>query len=365
MELKNSLLLMATLVCAGLCANAEVKVCYFEELGEIDGISDNGHYGAITDPDFGTAYLWSESDPENLKDISAVIGEGGNFSSSETPMATTAMDVSNDGIVVGSIKIGAVFYPAYYKEGAWTRLPLDANAMNTNEAICITPDGKVIAGYQFINDPTSEIGGRYYPCQWFLNDEGTYDLKAYTNIELPDHQGFFPMAQTPDGEVIAGKVYCGMQSTINAIIKDGEFIIFDEIKTEYEPWFFRGKYYAGNDENGKQIWVEDVNDPRVVLFPEVYINGYKDGEAPLEGFFSNCDGDGNLYGARSRVENVNEDGEGDVFTEACIYNYKTDTWYVDGDYAFFSAGVGNELLFTGTGEMIDGDEVTTVQDAYG
>lgn len=362
--MKNYLLTGMIAGLAALGAEAEVNVYVFEELGEVNGVADNGYFTVITDPDNGYAYLWSESEAEQLADISAVTGPDGNFESYENVKGTSAMDVSNDGTVVGAILWGGTYHPAYYKDGKWTLLPLDPNAKNSNEAICITPDGSVIAGYQFINDPEAETGGRFYPCQWFRNDDGTYSLKSYTNIELPDHQGFYPLTQSADGEIVAGTVYCGMQSRINAILKDGEMIIFEEIKTEYEPWMYKGKYYAGVDENGKQIWVEDVNDPRVVPFPEVYINGYKDGAAPLEGFFSNCDDEGNLYGCRSRVENVTEDGEGDVYLDAAIYNYKTDTWYTDSSYPFFSAGIGTELLYTGDGKMIDKGEVLSVANYY-
>lgn len=349
---------------AALSLSAEVKVYSFEELGEINGVSDNGFYGALTDPDNGYAYLWNEKTPEQLIDISAVIGEGGNFQNDTDPLATTAMDVSDDGIVVGSIQLGEVMYPAYYKDGKWTLLPLDPNAMNTNEAICITPDAKTIAGYQFIYDPTADTGGKYYPCQWFLNDNGSYTLKSYTDFELPDHLGFFPLTQTSDGKVIAGTVYCGVQSRINALLKDGQLFMFDKVEVRENPFEYAGKYYAGVDENGKQIWVTDVNDPRVQLFKEEYINGYKDDSTPLEGFFVNCDDNGNFYGVRSRVEDVTEDGDGTVIREACIYNIDTEDWYTDSKYSFFSAGIGEEIIFTGNSTVIKDGEITTVKDAY-
>ncbi|MDE5791643.1 MAG: hypothetical protein K2H96_10510 [Muribaculaceae bacterium] len=365
--MKKSILLLALAAGVSLGMNAGSKVYTFDSLGEIDGISDNGRYGVVTDPDNGLAYIWDSTNPETLKDITARTESAGNFTYNGDIWTTTAMDVSDDGIVVGSVLLGATYNPAYYKDGKWNLLPLDPNAKNTNEAVCITPDGKIIAGYHFVNDPTSDTGGRYYPCQWFLGDDGYYSLKSYTNIELPDHQGFFPMTQSPDGEIIAGSVYCGFQSNVNAIVKNGELILFDKIETINEPWFFGGKYFAGWAEDGKtQIWVSDINDPRVVYFPEVYINGYKDkgDEGALIGFFTNCDGNGNLYGARSRVINLTDEGEGEVVTEACIYNYKTDTWYTDEDYGFFSAGIGHDLLFTNTGEMINGETITSVPDAF-
>ncbi len=357
---------------AGLClgANAESKVYSFNTLGEINGVADNGRYGVVTDPDFGMAYIWDSTNPETLKDITATTESAGNFTDQEEMWPTSAMDISDDGVVVGSIILGSTYHPAYYKEGKWYLLPLAPGALNSNEAVCITPDAKVIAGYQFINDPASDIKGRYYPCQWFLQDDGSYMLKAYTNIELPDQQGFFPMTQTPDGEVIAGTVYCGFQSNLNAMIKNGELIMFDKIETKMEPFMFGGKYFAGWEEKDGQpvqIWVEDINDPRVQYDPVVYINGYKDTEefGNLIGFFTNCDDNGNLYGTRSRAINVTEDGEGEVVTEACIYNYKTDTWYLDDNYSFFSAGIGDGLVFTGNGKVMKDGVITSVAEAYG
>lgn len=349
-------------------AHAESQVYTSDNLGEVDGVSDNGRYAAVTDPDYGAAYLWDFYKPGEFKDISAFIGEKGNLDGNQEPGATTAVDVSDTGIVVGSIQFSNLFHPAYYKDGKWHLLPLDPNAMNTNEAIAITPDGSVIAGYQYINDPSADQGGRYYPCQWFLQADGSYSLKSYTNIELPDHQGFFPMMQTPDGKIIGGTVYCGIGSRINALIKDGDLVLFDEIETKSEPWIYKGKYYAGVDDDGKQIWVTDPGDPRIVFFPEVYINGFKDGQRGdpsfLNGVFTNCDDNGNLYGARSRVENLNEDADGEVYTEACIYNYLTDTWYTDDQFTFFSAGIADELLFTDNGYVIKGNEISSINEAY-
>lgn len=367
--MKKSILTLALLAGVSLGMNAESKVYSFDIMGEINGVADNSLYGVVTDPDNGMAYLWDSANPESLKDITATTESAGNFTGSGSIWATTAMDVSDDGLVVGSVLLGDTYHPAYYKDGMWNLLPLDPTALYTNEAVCVTPDGSVIAGYQFINDPTSDTGGRYYPCQWFLEEDGAYKLNCYTNIELPDHQGFFPMTQSPDGEIIAGTVYCGAQSNINALVKNGELILFDKIETKYEPWMVGGKYYAGWSEDGKtQIWVSDINDPRVEYYPEVYINGYKDKgdgeEAALVGFFTNCDGEGNLYGTRNRVINLTDDGEGDSISEACIYNYKTDTWYIDEDYLFFSAGIGDGLLFTNSGEVINNGEIASVKEAY-
>lgn len=367
--MKKSLLIVALMAAGSMtAAMAKSEVFVFDYLGEVDGLADNGQYAAISDPDNGLAYLWRAESPDDLIDITEETDDP-TLPSYLRAKGTIARDVSDNGIVVGAILFAdGVTHPAYYADGEWNLLPMDPYAMNTNEAIAITPDGKVIAGSHFINDPSSEIGGRYYPCQWFLQDDGTYELKSYSDIALPNHQGFFARQQTPDGRVVLGSVCCGMQSNTNAMIKDGKFVMFDEIVTESEPWIYKGKYYAGTDvrEDGTtyQVWVEDANDPRVVYFEEVYINGYKDSEVGLDGWFHDCDINGNLYGSRSYVENVTEDGHGTVYTEGCIYNYLTDTWIMEPGVSYFSTGVGTDLLFTGAGEVMEKDDVQHVADAY-
>lgn len=371
--MKKSILLMGlALAGTSLAAQAESKVYVFDSLGIVGGVSDNGQYAAITDDEQYLAYIWRASNPEELYDITEKADP--DLPASQRALFTTAMDVSDDGIVVGSIGYGDYHqYPAYYKDGEWNLLPIDPDAINTNEAICITPDGTVIAGYQHIKlasatgDGTSR--GQYIPCQWFLQEDGSYELKIYKDIKLPNHQGFYPMTQTPDGKVIGGQVYAGFGSTLNALLVEGELVMFDEISSIKECLEYRGKYYTGVDENGKQTWTDDRNDPGIVWFETELINGYYDGTqgemSMMNGFFTNCDGNGNFYGARSYVTDVTDDHDGTVTHNAIIYNYLTDTWHNDTGVNFFSAGVGDNLLFTGNGEVIEGNEVKNVKDAYG
>lgn len=370
--MKKYLLLMG-LALAGisLTGKAESKVYIFDNLGIVGGVSDNGQYAAITDDEQYFAYIWRASNPEELYNITEEAPLG--LPASQSPIFTTAMDVSDDGIVVGSIGYADYHqYPAYYKDGEWNLLPIDPDALNTNEAICITPDGTVIAGYQHIKlvGATGEGAsrGQFFPCQWFLQEDGSYELKTYKDIKLPDHQGFYPMTQTPDGKVIGGQVYAGFGSTLNALLVEGELVMFDEISTIKECLEYKGKYYTGVDENGKQTWTEDINDPNIVWFEKELINGYYDGirgeTSMMSGFFTNCDGNGNFYGARTYVSGVTEDHDGVVTNAAIIYNYLTDTWHDEKGVNFFSAGIGDELVFTGNGSVIKGNEVNQVKEAY-
>lgn len=367
--MKKTLLSMACLAAGSMTmVMADSEVYVFDCLGSVDGVSDNGRYAAVTDTDNGIAYLWSADNPGELVDIS----EEPDFRlpSAQRVWFTVAHDVSDDGTAVGCIGYWDGHQePAYYQDGVWHRLPMDPNAFNTNEAVAITPDGSVIAGYHFLYDSTSEISGRYYPCQWFRQEDGSYELKSYSDITLPNHQGFMPYTQSVDGRVVAGMVYCGVGSTVNGMIKDGEFVLFDEVETRREPFIYQGKYYAGWEvgEDGvkRQLWLDDPDDPRVEYYESEYINGYADSSVFLESMFADCDINGNIYGSRTRVENVTETGEGDLYTEGCVYNYLEDTWTYEPGVSAFSTGLGEELLFTREGDVMQGDDILSVREAYG
>ena len=363
----KTLLLGTAMLGMAMTASAASEVFLFDYLGDLNGMADNGQYAVITDSENGFAYLWRSDAPDDLIDISEISRTTG--TPDQICVGTTAMDVADNGMVVGCLifKDGHQ-NPAYYKDNEWHLLPLDPNSRNSNEAVAVTPDGSVIGGYQFVTDPTADQGGRFFPCQWFLQDDGEYELRSYTDIKLPNHQGFFTMTQTPDGKVLGGKVYCGIGSHINALVKEGELILFEEVETRYEPWIYKGKYYCGVDDNGKQIWSSDPDDPRIVIFAEEYINGYRDGQTGddsyLTGVFANCDWEGNFYGARTAIEDVDEDGNGTIRTDACIYNYLTDTWYTEEGVNIFSAGLGEQLIFTGDGDVIIDDKFKSVREEY-
>lgn len=213
--LKPLLISGAVLAISMLGAEAKTLTYTSNNLGEVTAISANGEYASIYDYEDSRAYLWTRATGE-FTEISETLGTK-DQPSGQRVMGTWAMGVSNDGTVVGCVLYAdGRQYPSIYKDGKWSRLPIHGEARNDNTAIAITGDGKVIGGYQFINDPSSEIAGRYYPCRWTLKDDGTYEMKAYTDIKLPNHQGFYPTCMTPDGSAIGGTVYAGVASTIQA-----------------------------------------------------------------------------------------------------------------------------------------------------
>ena len=110
--MKKSILLMClALAGTSLPGKAESKVYVFDSLGIVGGVSDNGQYAAITDDEQYLAYIWRASNPEELYDITET-GQRG-LPSSQRPILTTAMDVSDNGIVVGCIG-----YADYHQETA-------------------------------------------------------------------------------------------------------------------------------------------------------------------------------------------------------------------------------------------------------
>lgn len=365
--LKSLLISGAVISASMLGAQAQNKTYFGSNLGEVNGVSDNGLYVAIGDIENNRAYLWEAANPDVFTEITPDLSETADLPSGQRIAGALAYDVANDGqTIVGTLVYGdGHTVPAIYKDNKWSPLQLHPSSMNTNEAIAVTPDGKTIGGYSFIYDKSSEIGGRYYPCQWILGEDGSYELKAYTDLKLPDHQGFYPMTQSPDGKVIAGEIFCGMSSIIPALIVEGELRIFDELTEKSEPWIYKGKYYCGVDEDGKQIWSEDPNDPRIVLFTEYYIDGWKDtSESRMTGMLASCDGNGNYYGQRTLVSEVDEEGNAVLKTVACIYNVNTNEWIDNPSYSAFSAGVGTDLIFANNGAVIKDGKRYVFEEEY-
>lgn len=341
-------LLAASLVALGIISplSAEVKNYEWDDIiGMTMGISANGKYAAILDDQNNFGYLWKADDPENP--VRLLTPEENSF---------CAYDVADDGSVVGYVDLISNTRPAIYRDGEVTFLPVASETLNTAEANKISPDGKFIAGTVFMRDANADQGGRYYPCLWERNESGEYELTTFNDIELPDHQGFIVTGMTPDAYAIGGRLYCAMGSNIPALIVNHELIIFNELETIMTPWEFRGKFYAGLDETGKQIWVEDPNDPRVELFPEYYIDGFHDGTNNefFDGEFSSCDSSGNFFGHLTKATDIQEDGSATLTIWPCVYNVYTGEWLeVDNDVtSAYSTGLTKNLIFTANNKYI-------------
>lgn len=349
-------LLFSVIAAGGAVAAVAANQSFFgEELGDMYGVSDNGTYAAISDVENLIAYLWDANNPNVFTDISCDKSLTADMPASQRVKGTSACDISDSGIVVGSIYYADGHeMPAYYNGTEWTVLPVLKGALNTNEAIAITPDGKTIAGYNFIGADNSLKGG-YVPVQWTLQPDGTYKLKeleCISDILAYEHQGFYPMAQTDDGRGICGSLYCGASSIIPAIVLDGKLKVWHKFEIKEEPFIFAGKYFCGYDTAGNQVWTKDPEDPRIQLFSEYYIDGMHDeASGDIQAYLNNVSGSRWFYGNFAKIENV-VDGVGDVTTTAAIYDLETDEWILDPGCGLYAGGVGKDLIFADYGKVI-------------
>ena len=369
--MKKSLLLGSALIASVVCMNAENNVYNCEELGIVYGVSDNGHFAAITDDGNNLAYLWKWDVPDIFFDISAPkddesVPEGQRVS------GTNAYDASDSGLVVGCIYYAdGRSVPAYYLNDEWTLLPMPANVSYLNSATTVTPDGNIIGGY--CGRPNEEVGiGQYFPVRWQKNASGDYELIDESDFDLGNHMGFYPRTMSKDGSIMAGAIYYGVGSCMPALSVNGELKMFDEIEIKYEPWIYKGKYYCGwgVDENGNdvQIWTDDPNDPRIVLYEETYINGFKDGtEKYLYGTFQDCDPDGLFYGCRTLITNLSESDptQATLTQKACTYDPATDEWQYNNRVDAYTCGVGKDLIYAVDNKMLVDGQFYDINEYYG
>lgn len=277
--MKKNLLLSAAFACAiGLSTSAENTITvfntYFDEEtqsnallpGSFYSVSPNGQYAVGFDEgtmDYVT-YIWS--------------AETGKIEVHRCDNYMYFYDVANDGTCVGSFPIEGAgengHRPGYFKDGQWHALPqhhaVTSVSHYSNKAFAISPDGKYIGGTQFCEHAD---GGnpRTYPCLW-VKEGDEYILHMYNDMELPEHQGFFPVKMSDDGRYMVGKMFSEIGSTLLAYVKDGELHHFYELETRMEEWV-DGNYY-----------------------PEGYINGVHDDGYTSDAEFFDIDNNGNMIG---------------------------------------------------------------------
>lgn len=349
--------------------NDKESFAYFtEDPGEVYGVSDNGRYVAITFPDDQYAFLWDRENPNVFKDISEELGSS-DLPSGQRVKGTEAYDVSDDGMVVGCVSFASgVSIPAYYKNGEWNGLEVPSDAINTNVAVNVTPDGKIITGYCCHYNADIDFG-QYFPVQWILQDDGEYKLISYGDVKLPEQTGFIPLCTSADGSVIAGYVGAGMQSNLPVMLVNGKLKMFYDVTLKREPVTeYKGKWLCGNDPvTGAQIWTDDPNDPNILYYYIEVIDGYEDGEKALDGVFDFCDNNGNFYGRRTLISNLDESDpkKADLKTVACVYNINTGEWTDYSSHNIATCGVGKDLVFFNNNKMIADGIEDNVEYYYG
>lgn len=329
----NKHLLVATLALFSAATPMRAETKYYasdsgDVFGLLNGISDNGNYAVVGDDESNYSYFWNIENPGEFEEVS---------------QDALLYDVADNGLAVGGIFDGKRFRAVTYLDGEWTELPSHLDVLNEQYAICITPDARVISGYEFDYSATSEMGGRYYPVVWTLNEEsGEYELTKFNDLQLPDHQGFITECMTTDGKFIGGRLYCAAMSEIPALIdvEKHEIIYWNKLEVRSEPFEYKGEIIG---------W-----------FDEYYIDGYHDTDSSrtFSGEFISCDVNGNFYGHRTVALSVSEDGqEADLEHYASIYNMHTGEWTDVLGVSAFSVGFDNAKTIFATGaQMVVFDE---------
>lgn len=369
MLMKKFLLPAAILAAGFLNANAENKAYTSNELGDCNGVSSSGRFVVASDDENNCVYLWDALNPDLFVEITPEMGAP-SIPSGQRVNGANAYSVADDGTVVGCLCYAdGKSVPAFYKDGKWTKLDLPEQVMNTNQASVITPDAKTIVGFSCHphKDFDGTYFGQYFPVKWTLDDNGEYAMTSYADIDLLNNDGFIPYCISPDGKTIGGRLSVGVGSTMAALLVDNQVKYFHDVEITSAPFYYAGKWFCGNDENGYQIWTSDPDDPRIVLFEQTKIDGLIDdnGSHGVSGTFVSCDGNGNFYGARSVVRGVKDNGEtGTVTKSACVYNSNSGEWYDNADYSAFTCGKGLDMIFTNDNNILLDADPYSLSDFY-
>lgn len=320
--MKKTLLAMAAFICAAAMPTQAQNYTYHSfndatyddgegndatPLGYFHHVSANGKYATGFDYDMGTyaAYLWTADDPEGLSYINTDYG-----------MAYGCYDVTNDGVVFGSLPLinedGDIenLVPGYRTtDGTWHQLPIPASYANGSDneyasnANCVTPDGKFVAGtlvmgmgryhYSSFYKTWLELTG-YAPVLWKQNADGTgYELDTcYTDLgkqayrfneetgafdaeaDSVNYKTFQVWDISNDGSIIVGMNEAGTGGFNPAFIRDGKLYQLFNCGEEYVK------------ESDYDEWAKTAN-----------LNG---------GVITSVDANNNLYGYYVTSENTNK-----------------------------------------------------------
>lgn len=165
---------VSSLVCGHLhaqtVAEPKLSVYDFRDQSCVKSLSDNGQW-MVT---YGTSAT-DGSRYTNARVTNVLTGEStvlGLEEDAETPLACTADDVANNGMVAGSYKgVPSV----WTKDGGWKNLPIQTG-WTSGGAMAITPDGHWAVGYMHSYLSGAENYGEY-PMLW--------DLTTMQAVETP------------------------------------------------------------------------------------------------------------------------------------------------------------------------------------
>lgn len=300
-----------------------------EMVGDCTGISDNGKYACWSNSDDRYSYMIDVDDIDNMIRL----------------QNTELMDVSDDGIFVGSRyypNTNGKYLPGYYKDGAWHDLPVTPETLNTNDATCITPDGKVIAGHLFCLSLNPDVPGGFYPARWDWNEaDQEYKLTLYNEFDYGDHQGMYITCISPDGRMMGGSLFWGFSAQLDAAIIDGELKVWEDLEMRQMPWTYKGQIMGYE--------------------PGYFINGFRDENSTytFDDVIYSCDNEGNFYMSRTEVTELTDEeaGKGSISQNSAIYNYLTDEWVYNFEYNGWCCGLRQQYMFPfGPYVVVDGVE---------
>lgn len=315
--MRKTLLLSVALLCAAANADAQdyttqsfASVTFDDYYGDLvqtygifNKVSNNGKYAVgydITTYQTLAAYLWKRENPTQLYHLNQTLNR------------VSMMDVSDDGVIVGSFEErdysnadaamkNAVTYPGTCDlDGNWTQLPVPANYAVKNarsedfteQARAITPDGKFIAGNLSVKVGERDLGA----------DLGTldvvYDLpvlwtKGAEGYELTQVYGGLGRGSKvyKDGAWVDGRDSVNFNSFMTYdITADGSTILGMNVSGcgGFNPAFIRdGKLYQVID-CGEEATYEDEEEPDVNFNGGILISA--DASNNLYGYYQEADG---------------------------------------------------------------------------
>lgn len=290
----------------------------------VTGISPNGKWASGSNgsnPDYHeSAFLWNlETDEVSFISVT----EAGDN------LFVGALDVANDGTVVGSLD-GA---PAIYKNGQWTKLSIPEE-FDAGTAIGVSADGTVIIGYLYLK--SGAMGGEILACKW-INEE-----LQKLNLPETDSKGNKPTANQPmqissDGQVIFGCLNRVDPSACTPLIWAPEpeiiceDIYYNDSGDRNYTELYRNMYMSSNaklitgfadyDIGSTNVWATFLYD---VEKKETTV--YQDGE---QAFGLAIDNNGTIYEGTEnsgpvRTAYIRIDGKQQLLNEYLLENYNFD-----------------------------------------
>lgn len=315
--------------CAANTVQADNRIYVYGSAGDyyigmLNRVSDNGKWVVGTDDIYRScSYMLDVAKPEEL-----VVVKGGEL-----------YDITDAGVAVGAYyeNLGSEAEPvnychaSLYKDGQWVRLPEPVNLAGQSYARSVSPDGKKIGGMAFCDANDTELGAKYFPCVWTLDEEtGDYDIECY-KMEMPSNMGFYTNDMTDDGTTLVGTLCANAGSTVPAVVKDGELLCWNKMEMKTWPFQYNGETH---------------------YYETAFIDGVQEGAQEsywFSGSFYYVNGD-YAFGHRSIASDVDaEKGTGTVTHNRTIYNLKTGEFMDEPSATFFSCGIDSEHAFMTSG----------------